>query len=84
MRQLLVVNPNTVARAYRDLQVDGVVEPDGSIDGFVRLHAGDRIARPLQLLAEKDATRSRSAASIIRVAMRSFTEPPGLRYSTLA
>ena len=25
-----------------------------------------------------------SAASIIRVAIRSFTEPPGLRYSTLA
>jgi len=25
-----------------------------------------------------------SAASIIRVAMRSFTEPPGLRYSTFA
>src|SRR3954453_6930669 len=25
-----------------------------------------------------------SAASIIRVAMRSFTDPPGLRYSTLA
>jgi hypothetical protein len=27
---------------------------------------------------------SRSAASIIRTAIRSFTEPPGLRYSTLA
>jgi hypothetical protein len=26
----------------------------------------------------------RSAASIIRSAMRSFTEPPGLKYSTLA
>ncbi len=25
-----------------------------------------------------------SAASIIRMAMRSFTEPPGLKYSTLA
>ncbi len=25
-----------------------------------------------------------SAASIIRVAMRSFTDPPGLRYSTFA
>ena len=25
-----------------------------------------------------------SAASIMRMAMRSFTEPPGLRYSTLA
>jgi hypothetical protein len=25
-----------------------------------------------------------SAASIIRLAMRSFTDPPGLRYSTLA
>ena len=25
-----------------------------------------------------------SAASIIRVAIRSFTEPPGLKYSTLA
>ncbi len=25
-----------------------------------------------------------SAASIMRVAMRSFTEPPGLRYSTFA
>ena len=27
---------------------------------------------------------SASAASIIRLAMRSFTEPPGLKYSTLA
>ncbi len=26
----------------------------------------------------------RSAASIMRSAMRSFTEPPGLKYSTLA
>ena len=27
MAQHLAVNPNTVARAYRDLQVDGVLEP---------------------------------------------------------
>jgi hypothetical protein len=27
---------------------------------------------------------SASAASIMRTAMRSFTDPPGLRYSTLA
>ena len=27
---------------------------------------------------------SRSAASIIRTAMRSFTDPPGFRYSTFA
>lgn len=27
LAQKLAVNPNTVARAYRDLQVDGVVEP---------------------------------------------------------
>ena len=27
LAQTLAVNPNTVARAYRDLQVDGIVEP---------------------------------------------------------
>lgn len=27
LAQMLAVNPNTVARAYRDLQVDGIVEP---------------------------------------------------------
>ncbi len=27
LAQTLAVNPNTVARAYRDLQADGVVEP---------------------------------------------------------
>lgn len=27
LAQSLAVNPNTVARAYRDLQIDGIVEP---------------------------------------------------------
>jgi cation transport ATPase len=63
--------------ADQTVPVDGVVEPDGSIDGFVRLHAGDRIERPLQLLAEKDAARSRSARlrSHIRHAVMTREQP---------
>ena len=50
------------------------------------------IASPTPVLPEVGSTivppgcsaPEASAASIIRVAMRSFTDPPGLRYSTLA
>ena len=50
------------------------------------------IASPTPVLPEVGSTivppgwssPEASAASIIRVAIRSFTEPPGLRYSTLA
>jgi len=63
--------------ADQTVPVDGVVETDGSVDGFVRLHAGDRVGRPLQLLAEKDAARSRSARlrSHIRHAVMTREQP---------
>jgi len=63
--------------ADQTVPVDGVVETDGSVDGFVRLHAGDRIERPSQLLAEKDAARSRSARlrSHIRHAVMTREQP---------
>jgi cation transport ATPase len=57
--------------------VDGVVEPDSDGGGFARLHAGDRIARPVRLLAEKDAAHSRSARlrSHIRHAVTTRDQP---------
>lgn len=63
--------------ADQTVPVDGVVALDDSVDEFVRLHAGDRIERPLQLLAEKDAARSRSARlrSHIRHAVMTREQP---------
>lgn len=63
--------------ADQTVPVDGVVMPEGSLDGFVRLHAGDRVERPLHLLAEKDAARSRSARlrSHIRHAVMTREQP---------
>ncbi|MGZ9031616.1 MAG: hypothetical protein ACXW2G_09590, partial [Burkholderiaceae bacterium] len=57
--------------------VDGVAERDGSVGGFVRLHAGDRAERPLQLLAEKATASSRSARlrSHIRHAVLTREQP---------
>jgi cation transport ATPase len=63
--------------ADQTVPVDGVVDLDDGVDEFVRLHAGDRIERPLQLLAEKDAARSRSARlrSHIRHAVMTREQP---------
>jgi len=50
------------------------------------------MARPMPVLPDVGSTMvppgfnspDRSAASIMRTAIRSFTEPPGLKYSTFA
>ena len=42
----LVINPNTVAKAYRDLEHDGVIELRQGAGAFVAEHAGSsRVAR---------------------------------------
>jgi manganese/zinc-transporting P-type ATPase C len=63
--------------AEQTVPVDGVVEPDGQGEGFVRLHAGDRVERGTRLLAEKDAAHSRSARlrSHIRHAVMTRDQP---------
>ncbi|MGZ8256106.1 MAG: hypothetical protein ACXWVT_14720, partial [Burkholderiaceae bacterium] len=63
--------------ADQTVPVDGIVMPDGGLDEFMRLHAGDRVERPLHLLAEKDAARSRSARlrSHIRHAVMTREQP---------
>jgi DNA-binding transcriptional regulator YhcF (GntR family) len=50
--------PNTIARAYRELEADGVIETRGRNGSFVSPH-GDPIERQAQLLAREFATRAR-------------------------
>ncbi len=51
--------PNTVARAYRELETDGVIETRGRSGSFVALST-DAAERSLQKAAAEYASRSRS------------------------
>ncbi|MBI1344826.1 GntR family transcriptional regulator [bacterium] len=54
LAQRVAVNPNTVARAYRDLQIDGVLEPLRGEGLRVTAHAVDVCQRErLSLLKER-------------------------------
>ena len=54
LAEQLVINPNTVARAYRELEVAGVVEKRGTTGTFVSA-AGSPLARRerLRILTER-------------------------------
>ena len=54
LAEQLLINPNTVARAYRELEVAGVVEKRGTTGTFVSA-AGSPLARRerLRILAER-------------------------------
>ena len=73
LAQRLAVNPNTVARAYRDLQVDGVVEP---LRG-----EGLRIARaaPERCRKERQKLLKERLKSAILECRHGGLEPPEIR-----
>jgi GntR family transcriptional regulator len=66
----LVVNPNTVARAYRDLQADGLLETVRGLGLQVAEGAADRCRA-----ARREIVRQR-IRSAIEEARRSRMEPP--------
>src|SRR6516165_8884186 len=73
----LVVNPNTVARAYRDLQADGLLETVRGLGLQVAEGAADRcraarreIVRQRIRSAIEEARRSRMAPPEIEVILR--------------
>lgn len=53
LAQTLAVNPNTVARAYRDLQIDGVVEPLRGEGLRIARHAPERCRKERQKLLKE-------------------------------
>ena len=72
--------PNTVARAYRELETDGVIETRGRNGSFVSSH-GDPTERQAQEAAAAFAERIRKlgvdrerALALIQAALRGATE----------
>lgn len=65
----LVVNPNTVARAYRDLQAEGLVEPVRGMGLQVTAGAADRCK------ADRAETVRRRLREAIEEARRSDMDP---------
>ena len=55
----LVVNPNTIAKAYRELEHEGIIELRQGAGAFVAEHAGTR----------KDADRLRAAQATVATAI---------------
>jgi GntR family transcriptional regulator len=53
LAQTLAVNPNTVARAYRDLQADGIVEPLRGEGLRIARNAVDRCRKDRQKLLKE-------------------------------
>jgi len=72
--------PNTVARAYRELETDGIIETRGRHGSFVASH-GDPVERQAQEAASAFAERIRKlgvdrerAFALIQAALRSATD----------
>ncbi len=72
--------PNTVARAYRELESDGIIETRGRHGSFVASH-GDPVERQAQEAAAAFAERIRKlgvdrerAFALIQAALRSSTD----------
>ena len=59
LAEALVINPNTVARAYRELEHEGVIELRHGAGAFVALHAG----------ARQQTDRLRTAQSLVAAAI---------------
>jgi GntR family transcriptional regulator len=65
----LVINPNTVARAYRELEHDGVIELRHGAGAFVSLHAGAK-----RLTDRLRAGQVTVAAAVERLRARGITD----------
>ncbi len=77
----LELAPNTVARSYRELELDGIIETRGRNGSFVSSH-GDKAQQQAQEAATEYALRIRrlgidvdNAITLIKAALR--TQPPG-------
>ena len=82
----LIVNPNTVARAYRELERDGVIETNVGRGSFVRQNgAGDRAAAALIEVASSGvdaAVREAKSMGLKRTQVRElFTQALARWYS---
>ncbi|MEO7348374.1 MAG: GntR family transcriptional regulator [Terrimesophilobacter sp.] len=80
MAEDLELAPNTVARTYRELEVDGVIETRGRNGSFVASH-GDPTERQAQEAAAAYAKRIRTlgfdadkAVSLVAAALRDDTQ----------
>jgi len=69
LAERLVINPNTVAKAYRELEHEGVIELRHGAGAFV---SGD--ARPRQLTEKMRAAQAIVAAAINRLRARGLGE----------
>ena len=65
----LVINPNTVARAYRELEHDGVIELRHGAGAFVSSHAGAK-----RLTDRLRAGQATVAAAVERLRARGITD----------
>jgi len=65
----LVINPNTVARAYRELEHDGVIELRHGAGAFVSAHAGAK-----RLTDRLRAGQATVAAAVERLRARGITD----------
>ena len=74
----LTVNPNTVARAYRELERDGVIETSPGRGSFVRADAGgERTRRDADDIASElivEAVRQARALGLERPAVNALVE----------
>jgi DNA-binding transcriptional regulator YhcF (GntR family) len=77
MASTLRLAPNTVARAYRELEADGVIETRGRNGSFISAH-GDAIEQQAQLAARAYANRIQQlgiapdvAAQLVALALKS-------------
>lgn len=65
----LVINPNTVAKAYRELEHEGVIELRQGAGAFV-----SGLARPRKLADKLRAAQTLVAAAVERLRSRGFTD----------
>jgi GntR family transcriptional regulator len=82
----LTVNPNTVARAYRDLERDSVIETSPGRGSFVRAQAaGESPAVAAEIAADAldVAMREARAVGLSREAMRELFDAALVRWFTL-
>ena len=69
LAERLVINPNTVAKAYRELEHEGVIELRHGAGAFVSGHV-----RPRQMTANVRAGQAIVAAAITRLRARGLGE----------
>ncbi len=74
----LIVNPNTVARAYRDLERDGIISTSAGRGSFIRADgAAERAQRAVGMTAAaviSSAVREARALGLDATAVRSHVE----------